>query len=132
MKVTLRNLLLSHPLLKVFAVFCGYCFWLLLATNQITTRTLKVPLLFYNLSKKEKIVAPEQVEITVKGQRQALHDVEKHIPSVHLDAATTTEADRELSLSDGDILLPNNVNLVNYNPVAIKVHKEKLDTINEK
>ncbi|OGB97947.1 hypothetical protein A3F06_01715 [candidate division TM6 bacterium RIFCSPHIGHO2_12_FULL_36_22] len=132
MKVTIRNLLLSHPLLKVFAVFCGYCFWLLLATNQITTRTFKVPLLFYNLGKQERIVGPEHVEITIKGQRQALHEVEKYIPSIHLDAATTTEVDKELSLAHGDILLPNNVNLINYNPVTIKVHKEKLDVIHEK
>ncbi|MBT4855718.1 hypothetical protein HOM50_02010 [bacterium] len=127
MKVTIRNLLLSHPLIKLFAVFCGYCFWLLLATNQITTRTFKIPLFFYNTQKKERIVAPETIEVTVKGKRDSLQSIEQYAPSIHLDAAQTDYTEKDVTLAEGDILLPNNVNLVNYAPSTVKIHKEALE-----
>jgi len=124
MKTIIKTVLLSHPLVKLFAVFCGYCFWLLLASNQITTRTFKIPLMFYNTAAKELISSHPEVEITIKGQRKALHGVEQYSPSVHLDASTPTGVEQQVELSEGNILLPNSVNLVNYSPKSITIHKD--------
>lgn len=82
---------------------------------------MKVPVMFYNVPEGKEVNSLNEIMVTIKGKRSLLHEVDKHNPSVHLDASFSSDLEQEVSVSYGDILLPNSVNLVTYSPETIKI-----------
>src|SRR5436190_12042377 len=81
--IPLKNLLQSKPSLFIISLFFGYSFWHIASTNQIITTTLTVPLCF-NIPDNYDIIAPEKIDLTLKGKRIDLYTLDIQSLAAHI------------------------------------------------
>jgi len=102
------------------AIIMGYLLWTIIAQHQSITLYHDLPLCFYNTT--EKIAAPEYVRCQLRGKRNDFCTFYHDLGAIHIDAHAYTPNESHLvSIKPEDIFLRNDMQLVNYTPLTIKI-----------
>ena len=117
------NKIKNHPLnnlsLKIISLIIGYSFWVLLSSNHITSIDLTIPLAFYNTQHKA-VEAPEEIQVTVRGQRSEFHRLSRTI-ALHIDTEELSEGTNIVHVEDRLLLLPDTLKLVHSLPETLPI-----------
>lgn len=125
MLLPLHNHRLTTFTISSMAIILGILWWLVASEFNRSSRTLLVPLCFYN-SALCKIEAPESITVTLGGKRSHLRALNPTNIAIHIDAETITEKTTVLSIRQEHLLLPQNINLVSYSPSNPLVKRERI------
>lgn len=117
-----RTLMNNIPL-KLFSLLLGYTIWHIISAHQTVTRTVTIPVCFYNTTPESKITAPETLTITLQGKRSALYEPSINDLALHIDAATLNKQKTITPISSSQLFLPENVSLVHYVPSPLIIEK---------
>lgn len=112
-----RNLLL-----KLISLIFGVACWYIVMHEQDNYQQMNVPISFHDIPSNVIIKAPEMVEITVRGKRIDLHNLDTEALAFHIDARLLKKGNNNLSLSPDQLFLPDHVSLLNCSPSTILVY----------
>ncbi len=119
------NLLLSRPFIKINACLIGYGLWMILSQHQIITRTLQVPVCFYNTPENSAINAPDTVNIIIQGSKKSLERCDIYNSSIHIDASKFQFGYNYIILEKANLFLPDEIKLLNLLPALLPIQLQK-------
>jgi len=109
-------------LLKLVSLLFGFAFWYLFTHEQQSYQQIAVPISFHDIPSDFLIKAPETIEITIRGKRIDLHNLNAESLAFHINAGSLKKGKNSLSLSTDHLFLPDHVSLLNYSPSTILVY----------
>lgn len=114
----MRSLFLSlsnHHLVSKFAcIIIGFYIWHTVHQYINITKSLTVPLLFYN-TQTDIIQAPDYLKIYVSGTPRAMHNLLREDMAVHIDAKSLPyDKQTPLIINSHNLFLPNSIKLLSY------------------
>ncbi|MBT3456195.1 hypothetical protein HN446_03975 [bacterium] len=118
----MKKIFQTKLLLKVIALIYAYFLWLMISQSFFTTLKLDLPIIFFDIPKNIIASGPEFLNINVSGRRFDLRDFISHGPSFNISAKTLSNGANIYTVSQEDILLPEEVKLVDYNPSIFDIN----------
>jgi hypothetical protein len=120
MTTTIKSALLSNAPLKIISLIIGYSLWSLLGTIYTVSETVQVPIDIYNVSDNTIVhVVPEIIALQISGKRS---EIRACTPlALHVDARELSLGQHCIVPNEQQLLLPNSVKLLHYNPLKILV-----------
>lgn len=120
------NLLLSRPFIKINACLIGYGLWMIFSQHQIITTKVKAPLCFYKISDNAMIIAPDTIDLIVKGSKKTLSQFDVFNSAIHLDASHLQDGFNHILLCKENLFLPDEINLVSLRPSTVEIQVQTL------
>lgn len=120
-----KSILLHHNFIRIISCIIGYSIWAFMAQNQQIKATQTIPIYFYNLQQDFIINAAEKIEVTVSGTRTNMYHFDNANNAIHLDASQFRQGSNEIALSQENLFLPDNINLINLKPSYITINITK-------
>lgn len=123
------NLLLSRPFIKINACLIGYSLWILLSEHQIITRKIQVPVCFYKVALDTTLIAPDTIDIVIKGFKKNLKNFDVYNSAIHVDASQFELGNNHIILEKENLFLPDEIKLVNLLPSSLQIQLQKTEVI---
>jgi hypothetical protein len=123
------NLLLSRPFIKINACLIGYGLWMLLSQHQIIIRTIQAPVCFYKIAEHATIIAPDNVNITIKASKKNLEKFDAYNSAIHIDASDFQPGNNLIILQKENLFLPDEIKLVNLLPSSLQIQLQKKELL---
>jgi YbbR domain-containing protein len=123
MKKIIKRINQANIPLKIVSLVFGYSFWLLLSSNQTMTRTIQIPLYLYNIPENNTFITPNTIDVTIQGRRDQLYNAEYKGVAANINAEDITQPSQAVNLAASEIVLPQHITVVDYNPREIIVQR---------
>lgn len=124
----LKHTIANNLTIKIFSLIIGYCLWSFLGNIFIQTRSVKVPVCFYNVPENKEISAqPELVAIQIQGKRADLKTCNDL--ALHVNAESLLLGEHKIAPCEEQLFLPKTVNLLHYSPCTISLSVTPRDAI---
>lgn len=102
--------------LKVASLACGFIFWVIFGAQHNTTMTLNIPLCFYGQPEGYRVEAPESIQVTLRGKRADLYDLEIDNLGLHINSDEMKAGDNIVIPTGEKLFLPPHIKLSHWNP----------------
>ena len=126
MYLKVKKLLLSNSTIKLSALMIGFTLWSIMNESQFARRTLTVPVCLYNIPDTFMIKAPETATITIAGKHTNLRTLDLQDLALHINAGRLHAGTNVIDMTDDQLLLPPQINLVKYKPLRLIINATQL------
>ena len=108
-------------LLKVVSLIFGMTAWYIIINYQYQSLQFIVPVSFHDIPENTIISAPETVEITLRGKRNELKNIDSETICFHIDAKKLKKGNNKIIITKDHLFIPDHVSLLNSLPSTILV-----------
>ena len=116
-----KKIFQSKLLLSAIAILYAYFLWLMISQSFMDSIHLKAPIIFYDVPSESHIKTQESVDILVSGRRFDLRQLLKQNVSININGKQLSKGNNTHAISEDQILLPEAIKLINYNPAQLKI-----------
>ena len=117
----LKKLFLSNAPLLIISLFLGYSFWYIASYDQTILLNVNVPLCFAGAMDSYYLLAPENIDITIKGKRADIYTLDKEALAAHVNISKLLPGKHGIQLTEHHLFLPKNIALVHYKPSNLTI-----------
>lgn len=118
--LSLKNLLWTNLTIKCCSLIIGLCLWSILSENLTQTIALKVPIC-HPEAVNEFNAAQTTFDITLQATRSALRFFNLNSLAVHIDPKQLHQGKNAIFITEKQLLLPTNINMVDCNPRVVEI-----------
>lgn len=119
---TFSRLILAHWPRKLVTFIFVLLFYLAIAGQQNYSQNLLVPIEYKNIPAKTELVSPPKiVKIFIKGTRKTIASLKPDEVRVELDVSLAQWGRRTFNLSEGNINLPSEIQLLYIEPSTLRL-----------
>lgn len=115
----------KNLLLKIISLILGFSCWYLFMYQQYIDQQIMIPVSFHNLPKDKSIIAPELVEITIRGKRADIYGIDSTTSSFHINAKSLKIGNNKIPILPDQFSLPEHISLLSCRPSTILVYMYK-------
>lgn len=119
MNISRRIPISKNLLLKISSLILGYLLWSTLSSSTMCNYAISIPVYCYNQADNMRIDAPESIHITLKAARTFMRLIDPTSLAVHIDAHSLHEGKNYITLSNKELLLPQEISVSHYTPLLI-------------
>ncbi len=116
MNVTFKQIINSNVFIFACAMIIGFSLWTMLSHHQIIQQTIKLPIIMYE---KQTVVHQSALTARIEGTRLQLRTLNNQPSQVTFYREEHPE--KQIVITPGDVLLPETVTLIDYEPKSISV-----------
>jgi hypothetical protein len=116
MNITFKQIITSDLFIFACAIIIGFSLWTMLSHHQIIQQTIKLPVVVYE---KQTVVHQSALTARIEGTRLQLHALNNQPSQVTFYREEHPE--KQIVITPGDVLLPETITLIDYEPKSIYV-----------